>query len=867
MSLSSVRGSLARFAAIGVLGVALLAPGQAVARNYVLEDWDGPAPAGSWLSNPQLDVNGWQPAVSDIASFATSLGPTSWSPRGLYATSYLSLFAQPGTAEWRFKAPGTSTVYRADYAPVLTRTVGCVNLGMRSAAGGWQDTINGHPGGFARRSAHPSACTPGAIVPFTPVGQVYIGFSFGRQVYCSNTSTFCDRTGSPTGNSAVFGVQRTRLLQPRFDAYLPGARLYLTDYDKPTFQAGANTLTDWVRTGTGTVTAKTTDTGLGVKRVTVAAPTLGGTTAQSNATEHPCTGDRNDRCPASWNAARPSLSAPLTYNVDQLPEGVNPFTATATDIVDNASATDTTSIPPAKVDRSAPTDVTVAGPLVEDEDHYFNGNDPVAITVTATDPASADGQQLSGIKAIRIEKVGGPTLATTTLNCTGTLGRCPKTINETLNANLTALPEGAHQLQAVVTDQTGNTTTSDTWDVYIDRTPPEFDDGDLGLGALDQGAGVSSVVWHEAYDSPIGDGIGGSGVEYYLVKVDGVFDWRRSEEWQIDVERPLDVLGVVSVRPVDRVGNVGTILSALPDLQAGDGDDGAPLPDDLNLPSLDDQVLDADGQLTPDEQREVELATSPDSEPTIEFAAGGTSSRLAAGPARCVGRWAPIQAKFSGFVIGGCASGTAVNAVAVKTAPHQPGSSNEGKSWAAVALPAGAGFDGCGWVNVRKLQAASSSPAAGGCGSLPGADYDEFSYIKRYKTRLSGSPRPNTQKYKGLYVWKRKIVRYENRNGVRTKVVYEGDGRKYVPDFNNPNASCTAYANINPYKGGQQVIFGERMWTVHNHSPNFRIRYIAKFRANNENGSPRWWVMARSLSQNDDDQPWGWVSAECLFTF
>ena len=125
------------------------------------------------------------------------------------------------------------------------------------------------------------------------------------------------------------------------------------------------------------------------------------------------------------------------------------------------------------------------------------------------------------------------------------------------------------------------------------------------------------------------------------------------------------------------------------------------------------------------------------------------------------------------------------------------------------------------------------------------------------QARLSGSPRPNTQKYKGLYVWKRKIVRYENRNGQRVLVVYEGDGRKYVPDFNNPNASCTAYANINPYTGGPQVVFGERMWTVHNHSPNFRIRYIAKFRANNENGNPRWWVMARSLSQNDDDQPWG----------
>lgn len=65
------------------------------------------------------------------------------------------------------------------------------------------------------------------------------------------------------------------------------------------------------------------------------------------------------------------------------------------------------------------------------------------------------------------------------------------------------------------------------------------------------------------------------------------------------------------------------------------------LPDDLDLPSLDDQVLDADGPLTPDEQREVELATDPDNEPTYPSDTSGASARLATGPYRCQGRWAP----------------------------------------------------------------------------------------------------------------------------------------------------------------------------------------------------------------------------------
>ena len=83
----------------------------------------------------------------------------------------------------------------------------------------------------------------------------------------------------------MFGVQRTRAVQPQFDAYLPGARLYLTDYDKPTITAGTNSLTGWVNTGTGTVTATATDTGLGVKSVTITGPSpLTGTPAAKTTT-------------------------------------------------------------------------------------------------------------------------------------------------------------------------------------------------------------------------------------------------------------------------------------------------------------------------------------------------------------------------------------------------------------------------------------------------------------------------------------------------------------------------------------------------------------------------------------------------------
>lgn len=37
--------------------------------------------------------------------------------------------------------------------------------------------------------------------------------------------------------------------------------------------------------------------------------------------------------------------------------------------------------------------VTASGPLVDDEDHYFNGTDPVDVTVTASERTGALGRQ------------------------------------------------------------------------------------------------------------------------------------------------------------------------------------------------------------------------------------------------------------------------------------------------------------------------------------------------------------------------------------------------------------------------------------------------------------------------------------------
>lgn len=74
-----------------------------------------------------------------------------------------------------------------------------------------------------------------------------------------------------------------------------------------------------------------------------------------------------------------------------------------------------------------------------------------------------------------------------------------------------------------------------------------------------------------------------------------------------------------------------------------------------------------------------------------------------------------------------------------------------------------------------------------------------------------------------------------------------------------------AYANVNPWKTGQEVNATERVWSVRGSSGNLRVRYIARYRAKNEQGDGRWWVNAQSTYGGDRDRPWGFVSAECIF--
>ncbi len=231
---------------------------------------------------------------------------------------------------------------------------------------------------------------------------------------------------------------------------------------------------------------------------------------------------------------------------------------------------------------------------------------------------------------------------------------------------------------------------------------------------------------------------------------------------------------------------------------------------------------------------------------------------------RCAGRWSPIQAKVSGFVVGNCRGGTVVRVTAVDIcAPGcVRGAEREGRAWAAISQPAGGRYRACGWMNVRnRLRPAPPQDAEppARCGVLDGPDVAlPQTFIKRDAGRsVGGAPAPRTTTYRGLYLWAGRF--HSGRNRGR-----EGGAIPYRPRLGS-GRTCTAYANVDPARPGGRVSARERMWVVHDRSRHVQIRYVARFRARDEAGRLRWWVNAHSTHPSDRDRPWGFVAAECLF--
>lgn len=457
-----VRGTGA--AVVALLVVAAFA-GSASGRGVVVEDWLGASGLG-WQQGSATDFLDWSSSSSD-ASF--SFAQADSAGRGsLVAQAQFLPHQGPGTGEWRFRAPGTSTVTKAEYGPAYFTKEGCLNEGMRLADGSWQATRNARAGDREAPSVHPTACGANGTVTGAKVttkdgsSAVTITGAPDSQTFCSTAG--CGLEGSPTGNQAVFGAERIKQGRPGFAVVLPGARLTLTDYDAPKLVSGENTHPRWVRSAKGEVTIDATDTGLGVKSATVTHAALSGDATSSQT--HPCSGDRTDRCPATWSTARSEWTTAWPYDTDEMPEGVQPYGVAVRDIVDNRtpdSGYDSSLVPPSKIDRSDPTGITGTGQIPDLDNTWFLGNDTRTITATAHDT-------YSGVKSFQIETIDGTVLDAATLSCPD--DQCPRDVSKTLSVDTTALPEGITPVRVRATDLVENTANSRSWRLQIDRSNP-----------------------------------------------------------------------------------------------------------------------------------------------------------------------------------------------------------------------------------------------------------------------------------------------------------------------------------------------------------------------------------------------------------
>lgn len=261
----------------------------------------------------------------------------------------------------------------------------------------------------------------------------------------------------------------------------------------------------------------------------------------------PCTTTPFDLvCPQTYDV-------PLDIDFAPLPEGPTTVRGAARDDEQNRGNSTAWEV---TVDKTAPIDVTPSGELFDLQDGYINGQGTKSLTASAVDPDMANGTRLSGIKRFELEDIGNGIVATTDVACT-TLA-CPVTATETLNVDTTQMAEGAHQLRIVATDLVGNTTRSDPWTIYVDRTGPH---AASAIGSdYDEDASVAVLTWEEGADPLLADGSNGSGTGEYRITytIDNTTRQTTSPIPSVELEGAHVGSNVaVAITSVDQVGNVG----------------------------------------------------------------------------------------------------------------------------------------------------------------------------------------------------------------------------------------------------------------------------------------------------------------------
>ena len=205
---------------------------------------------------------------------------------------------------------------------------------------------------------------------------------------------------------------------------------------------------DWVDQTSKPISYNVTDTGLGVKSLTIAVAGKTFTTAVPIATgsSTPCKGTSLTPCPrqAGSKVEKPNVEIQPYYNPAELTAtGEYQATYTATDPVGNVSSAKPFTL---KVDHEAPK-VTLSGSLTE-QAAIGDGLNEYTLEYTATDGTASAPQ--SGVKSVEV-KVDGKTEQSEAPGCA--TKNCPLTGKWTLDAS--QFSYGKHTVEVVAEDAVG----------------------------------------------------------------------------------------------------------------------------------------------------------------------------------------------------------------------------------------------------------------------------------------------------------------------------------------------------------------------------------------------------------------------------
>jgi hypothetical protein len=259
--------------------------------------------------------------------------------------------------------------------------------------------------------------------------QSFPGVSLADATLAQSSAPYTD------GGSLAFGFY-SRVNQPLGpnwrDGYIGGVTVTMTDPENPSGPSISHSNTQmasgWVSSGSDTVTASSTDPGLGIRTIAFSG------TGSTDTRNHGCTGGQNNPCPSSWSQTK-------TINASGLDEGVTTATATVLDAPGHQS----TATWQYKIDRSQPV-ASIAGDGWNDAAGVIAPGER-SVTVVGNDP-------LSGVKSIDVQ-IDGMSLSGFPANQSCSAGGCSMTRTATYNTNSYA--GGQHTIKVIVTDQVGNT--------------------------------------------------------------------------------------------------------------------------------------------------------------------------------------------------------------------------------------------------------------------------------------------------------------------------------------------------------------------------------------------------------------------------